>query len=97
MKSLINSGATVALGSDWFVTEPSVLHGIYAAVTRRTIDDSNTSALVPSECVSIYDALRGYASGAAYAAFEEDIRGTIEVKIILCNMPSFKRYFATSD
>lgn len=78
MASLIATGAVVALGSDWFVTEPSPLEGIYAAVTRRTNDGRNPDGLVPEEKVSVADALRGYTSGAAYAAFEEHRRGSIE-------------------
>ena len=79
MKSLLDGGATVALGSDWFVTEPSILAGIHAAVTRQTIDGNNPGGLIPSERVSVFDALRGYTTGLAYAAFEEDYRGTLEV------------------
>jgi predicted amidohydrolase YtcJ len=79
MKSLRDSGARVALGSDWFVTEPSPLQGIYAAVTRRTMDAAHPEGLVPQERVSVEDALRGYTVDAAYAGFEEQRRGTLEV------------------
>ncbi len=37
--SLLDAGATLAFGSDWFVAPPTPLEGIYAAVTRRTLDD----------------------------------------------------------
>lgn len=79
MKSLLEGGAVVALGSDWFVTDPSPLEGIYAAVTRQTIDGRHVEGLVPQEKVSVEDALRGYTIGPAYAAFEENIRGSVEV------------------
>ena len=78
MKSLVETGAVVALGSDWFVTEPSALDGIYAAVTRRTIDGKHPSGLVPEEKVRLEDALHGYTTGAAYSVFEENRRGTLE-------------------
>ncbi len=79
MKSLLKSGAVVALGSDWFVTEPNPFYGIYSAVTRRTIDNANEDGLFPNECVDIHEALRGYTLGPAYAAFEENNTGSIEV------------------
>jgi predicted amidohydrolase YtcJ len=78
MKSLVTTGAVVALGSDWFVTLPSALDGIYAAVTRRTIDGKHPSGLVPDEKVRLEDALHGYTTAAAYSVFEENRRGTLE-------------------
>ena len=78
MKSLVETGAVVALGSDWFVTEPSALNGIYAAVTRRTIDGKHPSGLVPEEKVRLEDALHGYTTAPAYSVFEENRRGTLE-------------------
>jgi predicted amidohydrolase YtcJ len=50
------------------------LTGIYAAVTRREL---NGKALAPEEGISPMDALRMYTRGAAYASFEEDIKGSI--------------------
>lgn len=79
MRSLLASGATVVLGSDWFVTQPDPLAGIYAAVTRRTKDGAHPGGLAPEERVTVTDALRAYTVDAAFAAFEEDRRGTIEV------------------
>lgn len=79
MKSLINSGATVVLGSDWFVTEPSPIYGIHSAVTRQTIDGKNPNGLIPSECVTVHEAVKAYTIDAARAAGEEDQLGSIEV------------------
>ena len=81
MKSLLRNGAVVALGSDWFVTEPSPIYGIYSAVTRRTIDGHNECGLHVSECVDVHEALRGYTLGPAYAAKEEGELGSIEVSL----------------
>jgi predicted amidohydrolase YtcJ len=78
MKSLVETGAVVALGSDWFVTQPAPLDGIYAAVTRRTIDGKHPSGLIPEERVRVEDALHGYTTSAAYSVFEEGRRGTLE-------------------
>ena len=77
-KSLIDAGAVVAFGSDWFVAPPTPLEGIYGAVTRRTLDDRNPDGWVPEEKITVEQALLAYTKYAAYAAFEEDIKGTIE-------------------
>ncbi len=77
-RSLIDSGARLAFGSDWFVAPPSVLEGIYAAVTRRTLDDRNPDGWVPEQKIAVEDALRAYTIDAAYASFEEQLKGSIE-------------------
>ena len=68
-------GATLAFGSDWFVAPPTPLEGIYAAVTRRTLDDKNPDGWVPEQKITVEEALRAYTSGAAYASFEEKREG----------------------
>ena len=82
MRSLLDGGAVVALGSDWFVAEPSPLQGIYDAVTRRTTDGVWEKGLVEEEKVTVEEALVGYTSGAAYAAHEEDRRGALGVGML---------------
>jgi predicted amidohydrolase YtcJ len=78
-RSLQETGARLAFGSDWFVAPPTPLEGIYAAVTRRTLDDQNPGGWVPEQKIGVEDALRAYTVGAAYASFEEKEKGTIEV------------------
>lgn len=78
-RSLLDAGARVAFGSDWFVAPPTPLEGIYAAVTRRTLDDANPDGWVPEQKVSVEEALKAYTLDAAYAAYEENIKGSIEV------------------
>jgi len=77
-RSLIDSGAHVAFGSDWFVAPATPLEGIYAAVTRRTLDDANPYGWVPEQKVTVEQALRAYTTEAAYASFEEDIKGKLK-------------------
>jgi predicted amidohydrolase YtcJ len=78
-KSLFDSGATVSFGSDWFVAPPTPLEGIYAAVTRRTLDDKNPNGWIPEQKISVEQALKAYTLNAAYASFEEKIKGSLEV------------------
>jgi len=78
-KSLLDANAKVAFGSDWAVAPPSPLYGIYAAVTRRTLDNQNPNGWVPDQKITVTQALDAYTKDAAYASFEEDKKGTLEV------------------
>ena len=75
--SLLESGAVLTFGSDWFVAPPVPLEGIYAAVTRRTLDDANPNGWVPEQKITVEQALFAYTRDAAYASFEEQIKGTL--------------------
>ena len=74
-KSLLERGIICPLSSDTPVIDPNPMHGIYSAVTRKTQSGQSVS---PAETVDIMDAIRGYTAHAAYASFEEDIKGSIE-------------------
>ena len=76
-RDLLDTQARLAFGSDWPVAPATPLEGIYAAVTRRTLDDKHPDGWVPEQKVTVEEALRAYTSGAAYAAFEETIKGTL--------------------
>jgi len=76
-RSLLDADARLVFGSDWTVAPIDPLLGIYAAVTRRTIDERNPGGWVPAEKISVEEALRAYTSGGAYAAFMEAELGTI--------------------
>ena len=76
--SLIDSGAHVALGSDWYVAPADPLAGIYAAVTRRTLDGRNPDGWVPEQRITVEQALRGYTYEGAYASFEEGRKGMLK-------------------
>jgi len=76
--SLLKSKARVAFGSDWPVAPATPLEGIYGAVTRQTLDGINPAGWVPEQKISIEDALKCYTVNAAYASFEENIKGSIQ-------------------
>jgi predicted amidohydrolase YtcJ len=78
-RSMINAQANLAFGSDWFVAPPIPLEGIYAAVTRQTIDGKNPDGWVPDQKISVEEALKSYTVRAAFASFEENIKGSIAI------------------
>ena len=63
--------------SDWAVAPAAPLQGIYAAATRRTLDDKNPNGWVPEQKITVEQALLAYTKNAAYASFEEDNKGTL--------------------
>ncbi len=73
-KSFLNSGLIVAGSSDSPIVPDNPLAGIYAAVTRQA---ESGQQLLPEECISANQALAMYTINAAYASFEEDIKGSI--------------------
>jgi predicted amidohydrolase YtcJ len=78
-RSLSDAGARLMFGSDWTVAPLRPILGIYAAVTRRTLDGRNPGGWVPQEKISVEQALQAYTANAAFGAWEQDRLGTIEV------------------
>jgi predicted amidohydrolase YtcJ len=76
-RSLIDSGARLAFGSDWTVAPLDPLLGIAAAVTRRTIDGNNPGGWIPEQKISVEEALRAYTVNNGYAMFAERSRGVL--------------------
>lgn len=76
--SLLKSGATLVFGSDWTVAPLDPLSGIYAAVTRRTLDGQHPDGWIPEEKIPVEEAIKAYTINAAYAEFTEKEKGSIE-------------------
>jgi predicted amidohydrolase YtcJ len=76
-RSLLNSGARLAFGSDWTVAPLDPLLGIKAAVTRQTLDGRKPNGWIPEQKISLEEAVRAYTIGSAYAEFAEARKGTI--------------------
>ncbi|MCA9181021.1 MAG: amidohydrolase [Planctomycetales bacterium] len=76
-RELLDTGAQLAFGSDWFVAPASAIEGVYAAVTRRTLDGKHPEGWIPAQQITVEEALRAYTLGAAYAMFAEDRIGSI--------------------
>jgi len=78
VRSLLDAGARVAFGSDWHVAPPTPLEGIYAAVTRRTLDGLRPDGWIPEQRITVEEALRAYTRDAAFASYSEQETGTLE-------------------
>ena len=76
-QSLLDAGVNLTFGSDWTVAPLDPLAGIYAAVTRQTIDGANPNGWVPEQKISLEDALKSYTTSAAFAGFSEDRTGML--------------------
>jgi predicted amidohydrolase YtcJ len=78
-RTLLDTGAVLAFGSDSPVATMDALFGIYAAVTRRTLDDKNPNGWIPEQKISVDEAVRAFTWGSAYAEFQEGVKGTLEL------------------
>ena len=77
-RTVLNDGIRLALGSDFPVEDVNPFFGIYSAVTRQDQNGNPPGGWMPEQRLTPAEAVRGFTLGAAYAAFEEDSRGTIE-------------------
>ncbi len=78
-RTLLDTGAVLAFGSDSPVAPWNPLFGIYAAVTRRTLDDKNPNGWIPEQKITVDEAVRAFTYGSAYAEFQENVKGPLEV------------------
>ncbi|HEV8356212.1 MAG TPA: amidohydrolase, partial [Gemmatimonadales bacterium] len=77
-RSLLDSGARLAFGSDWTVAPLDPLAGIKAAVTRQTLDGKYPEGWVPEQKISVEEALRAYTAANGYAVFADGTRGVLK-------------------
>lgn len=71
-RSMVDSGANLAFSSDWPVADMNPFLGIHTALTRGGLVGTHN-------VIGLEDAIKGYTINAAYASFEEGIKGSIEV------------------
>ncbi len=76
-RTLLDTGGKLAFGSDWTVAPLDPILGVYAAVTRRTLDGKHPDGWVPEQKITVGEALRAYTAGNAYATFDEAKRGML--------------------
>jgi predicted amidohydrolase YtcJ len=82
-KSLLDNGAMLSFGSDWPGTTVAEYHMhpkylIYAAVSRKTLMGTPEEGWFPEQRISVDECLKAFTINNAYAAFEDDIRGSLE-------------------
>ncbi len=77
-KSIAEDGGQLAFGSDWPVVTLNPFNGIQTAVTRQTSEGLPKDGFVPSQRLSVAEAIRGYTLGAAFAGFRERTEGSLE-------------------
>jgi len=78
-RTLLETGAVLAFGSDSPVANLNALFGIYAAVTRQTSDLAHPNGWIPEQKITVDEAVRAFTYGSAYAEFQEHVKGTLEV------------------
>jgi predicted amidohydrolase YtcJ len=76
-RSLADTGAVLAFGSDAPVETPDPWRGVYAAVARKREDEPHRPAWYPQQCLTLEEAFRAYTVGPAYAAGTEAWQGTL--------------------
>jgi predicted amidohydrolase YtcJ len=82
-KSLLDNGAMLSFGSDWPGTSAALYHMhpkylIYAAVARKTLKGTPEEGWFPEQKISVVESIKAFTINNAIAAFEGDIRGSIE-------------------
>jgi predicted amidohydrolase YtcJ len=77
-RTLLNTGATLAFGSDWTVAPLNPLDGIKAAVTRQTLDGKHPNGWIPEQKLTVDEAVRGYTTGSAYAELADGAKGSLK-------------------
>ncbi|PYV50397.1 MAG: amidohydrolase [Acidobacteria bacterium] len=76
--SIQAGGGVLAFGSDWPVVTLSPWPGLQNAVTRETTEGEPKGGWIPSERISLVDAIKGYALNAAFAGHREKTEGSLE-------------------
>ena len=77
-RSLLNTGVHLPLSSDFPGETLNPFYGMYAAETRQSPEGKPEGGWYPEECLTRKEVLRGYTTEAAYAGFEEGVKGKIE-------------------
>jgi hypothetical protein len=76
-RSMLDHGVRLAFGTDWNVAPLNPMLGLYAAVTRQTLDGKNPQGWIPEQKITLAEAIEAYTMGSAYAEFQEKEKGSI--------------------
>lgn len=81
-RTLLDTGAVLAFGSDWTVAPLNPLEGIKAAVTRQTLDGKHPHGWIPEQRISVDEAVRAYTVGSAFAEFADTVKGSLKTGML---------------
>ncbi len=76
-RTFLDHGVRLAFGTDWDVAPLNPMFGLYAAVTRATLDGKNPGGWFPEQKLTLQEAIEAYTMGSAYAEFQEKEKGSI--------------------
>lgn len=76
-RTFLNNGVRLAFGTDWDVAPLNPLLGLYAAVTRATLDGKHPEGWFPQQKLTIQEAIEAYTMGSAFAEFQDREKGSI--------------------
>ncbi len=76
-RTFLNHGVHLAFGTDWDVAPLNPMLGVYAAVTRATLDGKNPNGWFPEQKLTVTESVEAYTMGSAYAEFQEQEKGSI--------------------
>jgi predicted amidohydrolase YtcJ len=76
-RTFLDHGVRLAFGSDWTVASLNPMLGLYAAVTRETLDGKNPSGWFPDQKLTLKEAIEAYTTGSAFAEFREKEKGSL--------------------
>ena len=78
LRTMLDSGARLAGGSDFPVESPNPFYGLHAAVTRQDGEAQPPGGWYPAQALTRTQAFAAFTTGAAHANFEEAFAGTLE-------------------
>ncbi len=76
-RTFLDHKVRLAFGTDWDVAPLNPMLGLYAAVTRATLDGRNPNGWFPEQKLTVAEAVEAYTMGSAYAEFQEKEKGSI--------------------
>jgi predicted amidohydrolase YtcJ len=76
-RTFLNYGVHLAFGTDWDIAPLNPMLGLYAAVTRATLDGKNPDGWFPEQKLTVAEAVEAYTMGSAYAEFQDEVKGSI--------------------
>jgi predicted amidohydrolase YtcJ len=76
-RTFLDHHVRLAFGTDWDVAPLNPMLGLYAAVTRVTLDGKNPNGWFPEQKLTVAEAVEAYTMGSAYAEFQDKEKGSI--------------------